>query len=393
MRKPRVMVVAVLTLATLALQGCDRPDGAAASAGGAPGATGSEAAPGTASAVRTAEQPSGACGWISAAEVEEIVGPLAGPPKAVENGCLYPLPVDTLTAKRREAARKLGELAKKLEKQFGPPTDTMPALPPPETAVIVDVRIGDPAQERGLAAGFDIIAKQLDNRAAREPKQPPEGWDRLLPTVNILSRELALGVGHLAVRIALQTPVISEAQALALANRIRGRVPDLPFRSEIPEGMLRMKGSSADHDPCSLLATAEAEPVLGKLAVPPYRAQHGSYLAHREGPSCAYFTAGHRALVLTPTWEYGGMEVEAIRGVGGLIGQIAPALLETPADTLDEVWEEVGGDATTGELYFLQGERLLKVGYAASSTDANGAVRLARLAMRRLTAEPASGPR
>jgi hypothetical protein len=85
--------------------------------------------------------------------------------------------------------------------------------------------------------------------------------------------------------------------------------------------------------------------------------------------------------------------VEAIRGVGGLIGQIAPALLETPADTLDEVWEEVGGDATTGELYFLQGERLLKVGYAASSTDANGAVRLARLAMRRLTAEPASGPR
>jgi hypothetical protein len=90
--------------------------------------------------------------------------------------------------------------------------------------------------------------------------------------------------------------------------------------------------------------------------------------------------------MLTPSWEYGGMEVEAIRGVGGLIGQVAPALLESPADTLDEEWEEVGADATTGELYFLQGERLLKVGYLGSSTDANGAVHLARLAMRRLTA-------
>jgi hypothetical protein len=129
--------------------------------------------------------------------------------------------------------------------------------------------------------------------------------------------------------------------------------------------------------------------VLGKLAVPPYRAQEGSYLAHAEGGSCAYFTKRHRALVLTPTWEYGGMEVEAISGVGGLIGQIVPSLLESPADTLDEEWEEVGADATTGELYFLQGERLLKIGYLASSTDANGAVKLARLAMRRLTADKA----
>ncbi|HET8624515.1 MAG TPA: hypothetical protein VFM14_13210, partial [Gemmatimonadales bacterium] len=274
-----------------------------------------------------------------------------------------------------------------------PPTDTMPALPPPETAVIVDVRIGDPAQERGLAAGFDMLEKPLDDRGAPEPEKPSAGWDRLLPGLNVLSRELALGVGHLAVRIALQTPVVSDAQALALANKIRGHVPELPFRSEIPEGMLRAKGPKAGHDPCSLVTAAEAEAVLGKLVVQPYRAQEGTYLAHGNGPSCAYCTAGHRALILTPTWDYGGMEVEAIRGVGELIGQVAPSLLESPADTLDEVWEEVGGDATTGELHFLQGEQLLKVGYTASSTDEKGAVRLARLAMPRLTAEPAGGSR
>ena len=305
------------------------------------------------------------------------------------------MPIDTATARRREAAKKLGELARKLEKQFGPPSDTLPDMPPPETAVIVDVAVSDLVQERGMTAGFDIVASWLDTREARErsaadtaspppPNRPPEGWDRFLPKFNPLTPELALGVGHIAVRIALQTPVVSREQALALANRIRSRIPDLPFRSEIPP---RARAGGGEHDPCSLLSSAEAEAVLGKLVVAPYRAEERSYLAHEQGPSCAYFTAGHHALVLTPTWEYGGMEVEAIKGVGGLIGQIAPSLLESPADTLDEEWEEVGADAMTGELYFLQGERLLKVGYLASSTDANGAVKLARLAMRRLSAE------
>jgi hypothetical protein len=387
--------LAALALATLALAGCGRSDAAAnaESSAGKTGGTGADA-----STVRTATPPTDDCGWIPAAEVEAIVGPLAGPPKQTPQGCLYPVPIDSLTAKRREAAKKLGELARELEKRFGPPTDTLPDSEPPETAVIVHVSISQPAQERGLAAGFSKVASWLDDPAAREqraadtsspppPKQPPEGWDRFLPKLSVLSRELALGVGHLAVRIVLQTPAVPEEQALALANRIRERIPDLPFRSEVPPGMLRAGGFVADHDPCSLLGPAEVEAVLGKLVVRPYRAQESNYLAHQEGPSCAYFTAGHRALVLTPTWEYGGMEVEAIRGVGGLIGQIAPALLESPADTLDEEWEEVGADATTGELYFLQGERLLKVGYLASSTDANGAVQLARVAMRRLTAE------
>ena len=390
----RVFALAGLAVLTLGLGGCGRSDAATGNAGGA---AGSGMTPAATSTVRTAARPSDACGWLPATEVEAIVGSLAGPPRTVESGCLYPLPVDTLTARRREAARKLGELARQLEKQFGPPTDTLPDIPPPETAVIVDVAVGQAVSERGLAAGFNVIVRELDTRDARErsatdtaspptPKRPPEGWDRLLPTFSVLHRELALGVGHLAVRIAIQTPVVSNEQALALANRVRSRIPDLPFRSEAPRGTRRTPGAGADRDPCSLLTAAEAETVLGQLVVPPYRAEEGSYLAHEEGKSCAYFTKGHRALVLTPTWEYGGMEVEAIRGVGGLIGQVAPSLLESPADTLDEEWEEVGADATTGDLYFLEGERLLKIGYVASSTDANGAVRLARLAMRRLAA-------
>jgi hypothetical protein len=379
--------VALLALAGLGLAGCNRPADAAAKTGSD---ARSSSRPGSAtSAVRTATPPRTACGWITAAEVAEIVGPLAGPPKPVENGCLYPVPMDTATARRREAARKLGELARQLEKQFGPPTDTLPNIPPPETAVIIDVAVGQSAMERGLAAGFKLVASQLGTRAADTAspprEQPPEGWDRFLPKFSVLAPELALGVGHLGVRIVVQTPVVSGEQALALANRIVSRIPDLPFRSTVPPRM-GPPAPGVDRDPCSLLTATEAEAVLGKLVVPPYRAQGGSYLAHEEGGSCAYFTHRHRALVLTPTWEYGGVEAEAIKGVGGLIGQIAPSLLESAADTLDEEWEEVGTDATTGELYFLQGERLLKVGYLASSSDANGAVKLARLAMRRLTA-------
>jgi hypothetical protein len=385
----------LLALAVLALAGCDRPDTAAASAGSG-GAAAARASVTSANPVRTATKPRDACGWIEPTQVEAIVGPLAGPPRPVESGCLYPVPMDSITARRREAARKLGQLARELEKRFGPPTDTVPEMAPPETAVIVHVSVADQVQERGLAAGLDLVARQLGSRDAGErsaadtagppPKQPPEGWDRFLPSVHIMSPELALGAGHLAVRIVLQTPAVSGEQALALANRIRTSIPDLPFPSDVPPGMLRVDGLGTAHDPCTLLTPAEAEAVLGKVVVPPYRAQEGTYLVHEQGQSCAYFTAGHRAMLLTPTWEYGGMEVEAIRGVGGLIGQVAPALLESPADTLDQEWEEVGADATTGELYFLQGERLLKVGYLGSSTDANGAVHLARLAMRRLVA-------
>ncbi len=38
----------------------------------------------------------------------------------------------------------------------------------------------------------------------------------------------------------------------------------------------------------------------------------------------------------------------------------------------------------TGLLYFLKGDRMLELGYRTSSTDATGAVRLARAAVGRL---------
>jgi hypothetical protein len=125
--------------------------------------------------------------------------------------------------------------------------------------------------------------------------------------------------------------------------------------------------------------------VLGKLVGPPYRADEGTPLAMAKGRSCAYFTAGHHALVVTPTWEYGGTAYEATRGIGGLLERVAPALHMDGADTLDTgPWDEAAGDPATGQLYFLKGDRMVEIGYTVSSTDFDGAVRLARIAVGRL---------
>src|SRR4029078_3429101 len=138
-------------------------------------------------------------------------------------------------------------------------------------------------------------------------------------------------------------------------------------------------------DPCILLSVEEVEAVLGKLVVPPYRSDEETPLAMGQGKSWSYSTAAHHALVLTPTWKYGDTAFEAMRGVGSIIERVAPVLHDDAADTLDAgPWEDAGGDPAAGQRYFLQGQRALSLGFLVSSTDFDGAVRLARIAVGRL---------
>jgi hypothetical protein len=175
----------------------------------------------------------------------------------------------------------------------------------------------------------------------------------------------------------VQAAEVSREQAVALANGIRGKIADLPFPAE-------RSGVPPSPDPCVLLTVQEAESVLGKLVVPPYRSDGDTPLAIQNGTSCSYLTANHHALVLTPVWEYGGTAFEANR-MGGIVEKIAPALHNDAADTLDAgPWEEAGASSLTGALYFLKGDRYLEVGYLSSTTDMNGAVRLASIALGRL---------
>jgi hypothetical protein len=388
------LISRVLPLATLVvLTACDR-NGSTASAAASSAASAGETNPpssnpakgpvAAASTVRTATPPADACGWISATDVSKIVGPLVGTPYSTDDGCVYPLPVPSEIARQRAEAL---ELRRKIEEKFGKSDDVAPT--PDTSAVIVEVRTYTaPAMGRGIAASFAKMGQMMCDdsasrsmpwcqAAARDTAPPPilPGWDR---NNGPKSESFFGGVGHIAVNVKVQAAAVTREQTVAIANRIRESIPDLPFPATRPSNV-------AGPDPCILLSVNEVESVLGKLVVPPYRSDEETPLAMEQGKSCSYYTAGHHALVLTPTWEYGGMAFDAMKGIGGMIERVAPGLHNNAADTLDTgPWEDAAGDPSTGELYFLKGDRLIQLGYSVSSTDFDGAVRLARIAVGRL---------
>jgi hypothetical protein len=334
-----------------------------------------------AAAVRTASRPADACGWISAAEVAEVVGQLSGAPRPGDDGCLYPLATDTQTPRRRTQAL---EFQRKLEERFG--KSDLPPMEADPSGVVVEVEpYTDPAGARGAGAAMAIMAGWLRDdsagtgadSAARDtaPPKPLPGWDY---SNDSTSRSFFGQIGQLRVAVKVHSAEVTRAQTVALATQIRDAIPDLPFPT-------KRKYNEASADPCSLVSVKEAEAVLGKLVVPPYRSDEGTPLAMAQGRSCAYYTTGHHALVVTPTWEYGGTAFEATRGIGGLLERVAPALHVDAADTLDTgPWDEAAGDPATGQLYFLKGDRMVEIGYLVSSTDFDGAVRLAHIAVGRL---------
>ena len=363
--------------ALAALCACNRDGGSAAAAEErAPGAASGKPAASAAAAVKTNTPPADVCGWLTAAEVEAVVGKLTGAPHRGDQGCVYPLAVDPETARRRAKAL---ELQQKLEAKFG--KSDMPALKADESGVIVDVEIyDDPSNARAAGAAFAVMGGWIDDSTAKTaaaaapspPKMP--GWDA---TNDPTRRSFHGKLGYMRVSVMAQEAAVSREQTVALANTIRGKIADLPWPSE-------RSGLPASPDPCTLLTAQEAEKVLGKLVVPPYRSDDGKPLAVENGNSCSYLTAGHHALVLHPTWEYGGTAYEATK-MGGIVEQIAPTLHVDAADTLDDgPWEEAGASSLTGELYFLNGDRFLEVNYLTSTTDMNGAVGLSRIALGRL---------
>lgn len=330
-----------------------------------------------ASSVRTAAAPADACGWLPAAEVASIVGPLDGSPVVVRS-------VERLEPDPRGAACRY-PLADKPRAGIG--------------AVVLQVDLsGAVIQERVgaiMTEGFrQVIQADIDAAGSPAPAAEapaPPGWDRagkLWTGYNTFSGR----IGHVAVLAMSLTPDLPAGRTAALATRVRDGIPDLPF--PLPpdpelEAMARAAGQPLDAepvgpDPCALLSPAQAEAVLGKLVVPPYRSAGDSPLALRNGDSCTYFTLGHRAFTVTPHWNSGKMLFGMAKGVGGLVGSVAPDDTAAAADTLEGPWEEAAANGTTGQMYFLKNDRMLEIVFVTSSTDRSGAVRLARAAMEKL---------
>jgi hypothetical protein len=358
----------------LAASACgDHPRTAAGSSASAEGTT----VAGKDSRTRTALMPADACGWIPAADVAATLGSLQGDPVVVRS-------IEQPDPDARGAACRYA-LADRPRVGVG--------------AVVLQVDLsGAVIQERVgaiMTDGFrqaiqtDIEAAGGSAPAAQAPAPP--GWDRVGKLWTGYST-FSGRIGHVAILAMSLTPEFPAERTAALATRVRDAIPDLPF--PLPpdpelEAMARAAGAPLDAepvgpDPCALLSPPQAEPVLGKLVVPPYRSAGGSPLALRNGDSCTYFTAGHRAFTVMPHWNSGKMLFKMAKGVGGVVGSVAPDDTAAAADTLEGPWEEAAANGSTGQLFFLKNDRMLEVMFVTSSTDRVGALRLARAAMERL---------
>ena len=365
--------------------GSDRPGVAVPEAGASgPGTAGSGE---RASAVDAQPWPSDPCGWIPVPAVESIAGPLAGPPRREKGECLYPLPLDPETKRRRALAARMDSAAAMLAKRLGEQYTPMPDRRPTEPAILIDVRLtAETAGERGLAAGEEVVAgwagASIDTVAAGKAARDG-GWDFSRSPIAIGLPGFIGRAGQISVSTMLQaTPPVSDEMLARLAARVRDGVPDGPFRPA-DAGEAPPRAYARGPDPCSLLTRAEAEAVLGPLTQPPYRTAKDSPYPDPAGTTCAYRTRAHRVLGLTPYWRGGAMEAELARGGGGLISMVAPGLSPETADTIEGPWQEALADPA-GSLIFLAGDRAIAVAYLTSSTGAAGAVELARGAAARL---------
>jgi hypothetical protein len=337
--------------------------------------------------VPTAAAPATACGWVTAEEVQQLVGPLAGSPIPAGQECRYPL---KLSDSLRTAMLEMRESDRKV---FGKARE---GSNPDSVALVVTVDLsGGVLGERATGIAGDMMAQQLSSGTSGEPvadtskaeqKAKPAGWD-VAGGSGVVWPGFSGRVGHVAVSVYtdVMLDLVPEKKMESLATRIRNRMPDRPYATDHQPGDAEMLTAIAGRDPCSLLTRAEAEAVLGKLLIAPYRSAQESPLAFGRGTSCAYYTAGHHVLVVSPVWADGSTDFGMLRGVGNLVGMAVSDREAESADTLEGPWD-ASAISLDGQLAVLKGDRLLQIGYLTSSTDAAGAVRLARVALERLAA-------
>lgn len=341
----------LVPLAAVALAGCGREPASV----GEPATTANAAAASATPAKLAAPATPASCSLIPRAEMERIAGPLDGEPVPEDRGCWHYVVMDTTTPKwralrdgaRRARASGMDERA---------------------------IAMYHPTRA-GIYAAVDVRGEGMASEERTEGIPP--GWDeaRLSPSGAMFHGR----TGHVRVSVKVQQLELSPDTVVAIASRVRDRVPAGPMPHPAAD---RSGRTPPGQDPCSVLTRGEAEAVLGPLVADPFRAHERTPLADPSGRSCTYLTSGHRVLVVTPVWNYGGIELSAARMVGGMVRQVAE-LPGIEGDTLEGAWDEAVVDLT-GELLLRRGGRVLGIRYLMSSTDAAGALRLAGPALGRM---------
>jgi hypothetical protein len=339
-------LLCVALLVTLAA--CGRGD--AAEAGDQVSDASSGVAP--SAVVQTQQLPADPCALVPRAEMEALFGPLIADPRRVTNN---------------ETAESDPEGKACFYEWETPPGELrhfMSLEVEPDAATIETPSGITPSELDSIVPGVDVHAKAdslVDGR-----------WDWLS------AGPFGMTVSRGRFSVFAQLGGLDRGKVLELAGRIYDQVSELPFEATPDD----WPPPAANQNACALLSREEAEAVLGPLVVAPYASQGGSALASAKGWSCAYYTPGHRALVITPTWSNGEVEFKTMNGVAQMVGRATGGV--AAPDTLDGPWDQVSR-GMDGSLHILGGDRILTVNYLSSSTDLAGAVKLARMAMTRLS--------
>jgi len=191
-----------------------------------------------------------------------------------------------------------------------------------------------------------------------------DGWDYL----GAYPREMTGRIGHVAFHADWEGVAVSLDSVEKILVKMRDAMFDLPHTALIPGSV------AGENDPCSLVSRGEAEAILGPLAVPPYESRDFSAFADSAGTGCSFYSKNHHVLSIRPWWSHG-------KAVFNVIGATKP--IASPIIGIYDAWEKAASDPV-GNFYFLKGDQLLGVTWKTSTTDQNGAIRIAAVAMRKL---------
>lgn len=344
----------LVAAASIGVSSCSKSD---APANGAVenNAAGTDASSSVASSSTVQTQPPNAdpCKWMSQAEAEAIVGKLdRAPARNHGDEALKPDPSGKVCAYVVQALK---------------PT-TIPS------GVYVEVATHDGTQlTTGVMVGLRAVTGWFPPGYAAKDTGIAGPWDQAAGFGKSL---FSARQGDAAVLLTGIGYGIPKEQLGAIAAKVLAKIPDMPTAAPPP----RSDGDNETPpgDPCSFVSAADAEKVLGRLAVAPYRSRTSTSMAWDNGGSCSYRTPKHRVLVLTPTWEGGKNELKMVAITSQQTSKILGGSAE--GDTLEGPWDQVAG-GPSGEVYFLKGDKLIAIQYNTSSTDIAGAVALAKVAL------------
>lgn len=147
---------------------------------------------------------------------------------------------------------------------------------------------------------------------------------------------------------------------------------------------------SSGPDPCTYLAADEAEPYVGRMATPPFRADDGR--ASTMGAECIYRGANGHELTIKPSARGGAMMAKVMTGIPHALGAVLAKGGATGMDTMANRVMQQGPagpwDNTTwipgGSLFVAKGDAMIVIDMTGASGKKADALEIAKLIVPRI---------